>query len=327
MIRLLLISNQHFNKKGVGNPIMYRMKNSMQCDSRIEKVDFLPFFNKIGIFREIRNRAKYYDIIHIHFGGLYALMIWCCLVGVSSTKIITFHGTDIHAKQLKTEKSCKRRIKIRLNQWASFISIVFFDRCGFVAEEMVDYLPKIMRKYYENKFFMQPLGVDYTLFKPVNQLVAQSHLGMPFGHYVLFSDISNTSIKRRDIATSIIREIGEPYKLLIMSGVVPEEVPYYINACDFAILTSDEEGSPNIIREVLSLNKPFFSVNVGDASKQLCNLNNSTIISRNPKEAANIILQYMSKPYTDFTRTSLQDRLDFVMINKCIVDMYMEESL
>lgn len=42
-----------------------------------------------------------------------------------------------------------------------------------------------------------------------------------------------------------------------MCGVKPDEVPYYINACEFALLTSDEEGSPNIIREVLSLNKSF----------------------------------------------------------------------
>ena len=112
-----------------------------------------------------------------------------------------------------------------------------------------------------------------------------------------------------------------------MSGVNPNIVPYYINACDFVLLTSDEEGSPNIIREALSLNKAVFSVDVGDAAFQLEGLHNSSIISRDPHKAAITIDEKMSMDYTDNTRETRQEQLDFVKVNKRVVDLYYNHCL
>lgn len=325
-MKVLLVSNQHPNDKGVGNPIMYRMRNALQEDERVEKVEFVPFYNSLSSIKNIRSAAMEYDVVHIHFGGLYALLLWFALIGVKSKKFITFHGTDIHAKALKTAKDWKERLKIHLNQKASFLSIRLFDRCGFVAKEMMDYVPSCLNKPMQKKAFLQPLGVDYTSFMVMEKATARKELGKNDDKkLILFSDVSNTSIKRRDIAESIVRELGEEYELMIMCGVKPNEVPYYINACDFALLTSDEEGSPNIIREVLSLNKPFFSVEVGDAAMQLAGLQNSCIISRDPKEAAATIHEYLNKDYTDNTREKLRERLDFTRINRGVVNKYLEE--
>lgn len=324
-MKILLVSNQHPSEQRVGNPIMLRMLNALKQDSRIEKVEFEPVYNSLRSMWKFRAKAKYYDIVHIHFGGMYALVVWLFLLGMDKKKFITFHGTDIHAKALKTAKSAKEKLKIRLNQKASFLSILLFDKCGFVAQEMMEYVPKSLKKQLSVKAFVQPLGVDYSTFFTIDKNEAQTYLGLSKGHYVLFSDVSNTLIKRRDLAEAIVKELGKPYKLLIISRVKPTEVPYYINACDFALLTSDEEGSPNIIREVLSLNKPFFSVNVGDAAMQLKGLNNSAIISRIPTEAATTVKDYMKKAYTDNTRTLLRNRLDFIMLNEIVINNYLEQ--
>lgn len=324
-MKILLISNQHPNDKGIGNPIMYRMCSALKKDERISQVEFLPFYNNINALKQIHKTAREYDLVHVHFGGLYALIIWLALIGIGCKKFITFHGTDIHAKALKTAEGWKERLKIRLNQKASFLSIRLFDRCGFVAKEMMDYVPSCLDKQMQKKAFHQPLGVDYTTFKEMDKAIAQKELGKNDDKkLILFSDVSNTSIKRRDIAEGITHELGEDYELMIMCGVKPTEVPYYINACDFALLTSDEEGSPNIIREVLSLNKPFFSVEVGDAAMQLAGLQNSCIISRDPEEAAATIREFINKEYIDNTRETLRDRLDFTRINRGVVDKYLE---
>lgn len=324
-MKVLLVSNQHPNEQGVGNPIMYRMRNALEEDERIDKVEFVPFYNSLSAIRNIRSTAKEYDVVHIHFGGLYALILWFALVGLNCKKFITFHGTDIHAKALRTAKDWKDRLKIWQNQKGSFLSIILFDRCGFVAKEMMDYVPSCLNKQMQKKAFHQPLGVDYTSFKEMDKSFAKKELGKTDEKkLILFSDVSNTSIKRRDIAECLARELGADYELMIMCGVKPNEVPYYINACDFALLTSDEEGSPNIIREVLSLNKPFFSVEVGDAAMQLAGLQNSCIISRDAKEAAATIRDYIKKEYTDNTREALRDRLDFTRINRSVVDKYLE---
>ena len=324
VMKVLLVSNQRQNEQGVGNPIMYRMRDALAKDERIDNVEFLPFTNSLSSLVRIRRSAKKYDIVHIHFGGLYALIIRIALLGLNVKKVITFHGTDIHAKALRTTKGWKERLKIKLNQKASFLSICFFDLCGFVANEMICYVPKCLSLILQKKGFVQTLGVNYEVFKPIEKRIAIRHLGLEVNKkYVLFSDVSNTSIKRRDIAENIVKCLGGNYSLLIMCGVKPQEVPYFINASDFLLLTSDEEGSPNIIREALSLNKPVFSVQVGDAAKQLERLQNSSIISREPTKAVDTIVRILQKPYVDNTRQELRDRLDFVRVNRIVVDKYL----
>ena len=146
-------------------------------------------------------------------------------------------------------------------------------------------------------------------------------LGIKDGKYILFSDVHNATIKRRDLAIAIAEKLPD-YELLIMCGVQPNNVPLYVNACDFVLLTSDEEGSPNIIREALSLNKPVFSMDVGDASLQLKGLENSCIISRDPSEAAIVIRDYLSKKYVDNTRSNKEQQLNIVCCNQKIIEMY-----
>lgn len=322
MKKILLVSNQRPNKDGIGNPIMLRMQQALSSNQRIEKVEFMPFCNRIRSFYDIRRKAKLFDIVHVHFGGIYALFIRLFLIFSGRKTFITFHGTDIHAKSLKTAKSAKQRLKIRLNQWASFLSIMLYEKSGVVAQEMMSYVPEFLKTKFNSRLFIQPLGVDYDLFIPLTKDEAQEKLNIPKSHYVLFSDVANTPIKRRDIALKIVHELGGEYNLLIMCGVKPEEVPLYINASDFVLLTSDEEGSPNIIREALALNKPVFSVNVGDAAIQLQGLMNSSIISRDPNEAVKQIKNIMERNYTDNTRCMLQDRLDFRIINEHVIDLY-----
>lgn len=324
MMKIILVSNQRRNINGIGNPIMYRMCESIQRDKRVSDVEFIPFENTLSSLFKIRRKAKTANIIHIHFGGLYVLIIWMFLLGTHAKKFITFHGTDIHARSFKTAKNLKKKLKIKLNQYASFLAIILFNKTGFVAKEMTEYVPKFLKRILKKKVFIQKLGVDYNTFVPMGQSEAQQFLGLFSGRYILFSDISNTTIKRRDIAEAIINLIGHDYQLLVMCGVQPIKVPYYINASEFLLLTSDEEGSPNIIREVLALNKPVFSVKVGDAPMQLEGLNNSAIISREPAKAAKTILEKLEIPYTDNTRETKISILSFDEVNKEIITLYSE---
>ena len=62
-MKVLLVSNQRQNAWGVGNPIMYRMRDALEQDERIEMVEFLPFSNSLFSLREIRLSAKEYDVL------------------------------------------------------------------------------------------------------------------------------------------------------------------------------------------------------------------------------------------------------------------------
>lgn len=321
-MKILLISNEYPRLGKAGNPIIGRLKNALEADERVEAVNFCPFTNKLSDFDRIRKAAKEADVVHIQFGGLYAFMVWVSMVGVSKPKLLTFHGTDIHANAIKTSKSHLTKLKIWLSQKASFLSILLFDKLGFVSETLILYVPKWIRNKCGEKLFVQPLGVDYNLFVPTTKSVSLEKLGIEDHKYALFSDISGTPIKRRDIAEAIVEKLGGDYKLLIMCKVKPEMVPVYLNACDFVLLTSDEEGSPNITREALSLNKRVFSVNVGDVKQQLAGLQNSVIVSRNPEEAAKLMLEKLAEPYVDNTRDSFRAKIDFAIIGSKLADIY-----
>lgn len=306
-----------------GNPIMLRYRDALLSHDQISDVLMLRCKKPFSVIRILREKARNVDIVHIHFGGLYALLVWLLLIGINVPKVITFHGTDIHAKSVKSAKRRLTRLKIKLSQKASFLCIRLFDRCGFVADEMLSYIPKCLSKQLKKKYFAERLGVDYNVFLPTSTKQAQTELSLSPGRYVLFSDVSNSSIKRRDLATEIVEHL-QGYNLLIMCGVKPNEVPTYINASDFLLLTSDEEGSPNIVREALSMNKPVFSVNIGDVAKQIEGLSNSCIISRNPSEAAEAINKKTHEIYTDNTRIRLQNKLDFKLCLSDVVTMYVE---
>ena len=326
-MRILIISNEYPHPDRPHNPIIQRIVAATAADERVESVEFVPFTNRFSDFGKIRSAAKRSDLIHIHFGGAYAFLVWIALIGIRKPKFITFHGTDIHMGELQTERRPLFRLKIRINQKCSFLSLRCFDRCGFVNKSLIDFIPPGLKAKTSGKYFIQHLGVDYELFRIIPKKEAGEMLGIVSDKkQVLFSDLSGTPLKRRDIAQSIVSALGPDFELLVMNRVKPELVPVYLNACDFLLLTSDAEGSPNIVREALSLNVPVFSVDVGDVAEQIAGLRNSAIISREPEEAAGTILEKLSHPVAEDTRALLRDRLDFRLLAKDVVDIYVNYS-
>lgn len=323
-MRILIVSNQHADNASLGNPILYRIMCSMRKDNRVEKADF-AYFDKshpIQSLRTIAAEVRNHDIAHVHFGGLYALAVWFAMLGAHCPKLITFHGTDIHAKAIKTAKGFAEKAKIRLNQWASFACILLYKRHGYVAKQLLEYVPRILRQIRAKREFIQPLGVDYSLFVPTDPRQMREKLGIGKGTQVLFSDVSNSNVKRRDLAEQIVDRLPADFHLLVMSGVKPDMVPSFINACDMLLLTSDEEGSPNIIRECLALNKRVYSVDVGDARQQLDGLANSTVISRDPDVAARQIIESLKSAYTDNSRETRQAVIDLDHITGKMINYY-----
>ena len=77
----------------------------------------------------------------------------------------------------------------------------------------------------------------------------------------------------------------------MMANVKSDDVPYYLSACNYILITSDKEGSPNIVREALLMNKTVFSVDCGDVMEQIKHSKSSIIISRNPDLASKQILK------------------------------------
>ena len=107
----------------------------------------------------------------------------------------------------------------------------------------------------------------------------------------------------------------------------------YMNAADCLLLTSDSEGSPNVIKEAMACNCPIVTTDVGDVRERLVNLEGCYIVHDNDcrftdtKHAAELIATELQKALAFSKRTDgyqriLDDKLEISQIAKRILDVY-----
>lgn len=224
-----------------------------------------------------------YDLLHVQFGGFQSLL--CALVAKDRT-VITFHGSDLHGGFPTTMKS---KLKSKINVFCSRLATNYARGIIVVSENLVDRIP--IKNSHKTKVI--PPGVDFDVFSPFSQIKAKLSLNLnPSARYVLFSNISGSPVKRKDFAEIVVKIVQEKFpdvEFLLLTAQPYWRVPLYLNAADCLLLTSENEGSPNIIREAIAVNLPVVSVDVGDVSSQIQGINNCYIVDRDPNLLADAI--------------------------------------
>lgn len=71
---------------------------------------------------------------------------------------------------------------------------------------------------------------------------------------------------------------GVSVELIAVYNKTPQEVCTYMNAADCLLLTSDSEGSPNVIKEAMACNCPIVTTDVGDVRERLANLDGCYVV-------------------------------------------------
>lgn len=167
----------------------------------------------------------------------------------------------------------------------SFINKLIYKALSLKADKIIfkNRLPK------GKKYCYLPNGVNTELFRPIDQNYSKEKLGLNLNKkYVLFVSASKVNpIKRYDKFSAIVSKLNEQFgnfEELLMTNVSREETPYYFNACEFLLLTSDHEGSPNAVKEALACNKPIVSTDVGNVKQMLEKSTSSFVSARNSIE-------------------------------------------
>jgi teichuronic acid biosynthesis glycosyltransferase TuaC len=323
-MKVLMVTNQYRKSiDHIGNPVVNRQVKELEklgCNITVLYINkteygYLAYIKFIFKLISLKYK-KSFDIIHVQFGGLQAFITSLIF---QKKSIVSFHGTDLHGG---SPKGIFQSIKSKVNVFFSLLSAYMSGMSILVSKNLAKSLPAKI------KYKIIPTGVDYKLFFPLPMEESKRLLNLdPKKIYVLFSDISNSPIKRKDIAISIVEKVIKKIgcaELLIMSNVKPEDVVYYLNASSVLLLTSDNEGSPNIIKEALACNLPVVSADVGDISEYISSLNYCYAGEREVNTMSNAIIKIFEQDMSEDYRSRMKDKISSELIGKRIKNCYIE---
>lgn len=181
------------------------------------------------------------DIVHAHYGlsGLLATLQNRVPV------VVTYHGSDIHGGGLilKLSQICMKRAAYNI----------------FVSEKL-----RQRANYTKKNLQVLPCGVNIEEFVPMGKDEARIKLGWGMKkNYVLFAGAFDNVVKNAPLAKEATDMLNGA-ELMELKGYTRRQVCLAMNACDCLLMTSHNEGSPQVIKEAMACNTPVVSVRVGD---------------------------------------------------------------
>ena len=236
------------------------------------------------------------DVIHAHYGlsGLLANLQRCVPV------ITTYHGSDIN-----------NRKALQFSKMAIFLSKFNI----FVSQKNIE-IAKPKRNYA-----LIPCGVDTELFKPEDKTESRANFGFENDEkLVLFSSGFDNQVKNSALAKAAVALLPD-VKLLELKGYSRREVALLMNAVDAVLMTSFTEGSPQFIKEAMSVNCPIVTVDVGDVREIVDDTVNCFICLRSENEIANVLQQVFNTNKRTLGRKKISE-LDNRLVAEKIMDIY-----
>ena len=251
-------------------PFIYEQMQGLKalgCDFSVCFVKGGGFKSYWQAWKNMRKMIDEYqpDIVHAHYG-------LCCLLANMQRKvpvISTFHGSDINDPKIRVLS----KIAIRLSQKNIFVS----ERLRGVVKN-------------PSNSIVIPCGVDTNTFYPMNKERCRRELRMDMTKkYVLFSKAFTVRVKNYPLAKEsidILKYKGVDVELIELKGYTRQQVVQLMNACDCALMTSFNEGSPQFIKEALACNCPIVSTDVGDVKEVVADMPDCYITAFDAEEIA-----------------------------------------
>ncbi|WP_273484038.1 glycosyltransferase [Desulforamulus ruminis] len=264
---------------------------------------------------ELKNYRNKYDLIHCHHG-------WCGIIAnlvlKNERKVLSLVGGDLLEKKILYKRLLSKVLKSQIHTFDHII--VKSDKMLKICDSETSDISCI------------PNGVNMELFNQIEKELCKEKLKLcPDKKYFLFTAAANDKLrteKRYDIikkAEIILKSRGiTGFDILFLENLDHKDVPYYINACEAVLLSSDYEGSPNIIKEALACNVPIISTDVGNVDELVRDLDNCYIVEQSSEVFANYMEIIMSKSVSLCKgRMRLKElKLDEESVAKSILSVY-----
>ncbi|SFR88890.1 Glycosyl transferases group 1 [Halomicrobium zhouii] len=194
-----------------------------------------------------------YDVVHANYG----LTLPFALAQPTRPVVCTLWGTDLMSDR----------------RWLTALS-----RFGARRADGVVVPSDAMAAELSVNNAVVPFGIDAEMFRPIPRDEARERVGWdPDGTYVLFPYESTRPEKDYPRARRIVEGCTADAELKQVSGVDYEEMPYYMNASDALLVTSQRESGPMVVKEAAACNVPVVSTGVGFVERTLTDVDNSFV--------------------------------------------------
>ncbi|MBI5668002.1 MAG: glycosyltransferase [Chloroflexi bacterium] len=267
----------------------------------------------IRAVREMRRCLKQnrYDLIHAYFGQ-------CGLVARAQTRlpvVITYGGSDVEGTPVFSG----------FNRYKNYILIGVSRTLALLVNQVIVVSDNLGRKLPRKDYHTITIALDLDLFRPMDKQEARRQLGLPQDiKLALFAANPANTRKRYDLAQEVCRIASQtlPVQLVVASKRPPAEVPVFMSACDALLLTSTNEGSPNVVREALACNLPVVSTDVGDVRERIGHLPSCAVVASDKAEdLATSLIRVLQYGGSHDLRQEVLDQ-DYRIIGQKVVNVY-----
>lgn len=260
----------------------------------------------VGYLRNVKSlnhkiRSDNYDLVHAHYGicGFIAILQRRCPV------IISFIGSDIN---LKTHRIISK------------IAMRFSAYNIFVERNLAE---KVKAK---KNFSIIPFGVDLNTFYFKDKLECRKKLNLDANaNIALFPSSASRKVKNFALAKKAIERVGGIIIVQMGCGYTRKEVNILYNACDFLIMTSLSEGSPQVVKEAMACNCPIVSTDVGDVKNVIENVRGCYLTTFDPNDIADKIRRVITLKNRTNGRKKIE-HLDLNIIAETLMKIYKENT-
>jgi teichuronic acid biosynthesis glycosyltransferase TuaC len=273
--------------------------------------------NPIGLLSELyrfRKNLRFFspDIVHSQYGSVTAAF---ALGACNYPLIVTFRGSDLNP--IPSARPLRSQTTHLLSHVASLRASV--NIC--VSHELQSRLSYRARA----RSLVLPNGVPLAEFPIMHRNDAREQLGWPTDQpVILFNAGRSPKVKRLDLAEKAYRIVQSTIpttRLCVIDGTHrPADVVRLLNASDLLLVTSDFEGSPNIVKEAVVTNLPVVSVDVGDVALQIANVKPGKIVERDPEQIARAIIEVLRLG----VRSNGRDRRGAELDDRCSANILLD---